>query len=131
MTSIMKHIIHVDNSGFFRKQMKVFLQSEGFMVEGFDSALEANMTIAAGGADMIIVGLAFAGIEGEEFVNKIVSTFSGPVIVISSSVDKVKEERLLALGVHAAINKSISWKESLRPYLAELRGSSLPSGRGR
>lgn len=122
-----KHIIHVDNSEFFRKQMRVFLQAEGFEVEGFGSAQEANLAIAAGGADMIILGLTFADIEGEEFIGRVVNSFAGPVIVVSSSVDMAREEKLLAMGVHAALSKVNRWKESLKLHLAALREPSLPS----
>ena len=117
----MKKIIHVDNSDFFRKQMKTFLESEGFAVEGFDNAQEANFSIGAGSGDMVITGLTFADIEGEEFVGKIVESFSGPVIVVSSSVDSNLEARLLALGAKAAINKSGPWKDVIKSHLSALK----------
>ena len=117
----MKTIIHVDNSDFFRKQMKSFLESQGFEVESFDSAQEANFSIGSGGCSMVITGLAFSDLEGVEFTEKIAETFSGPVIVVSSSVDNDMEAKLLARGIKAAINKSSSWKQIIKPYLEQLK----------
>ena len=70
---------------------------------------------------MVIMGLAFADIEGVEFVRKALDSFSGPVIVISSSVDKMTEEKLIDLGIRAAFNKSGPWQEGLKPHLAGLK----------
>ena len=119
----MKKIIHVDNSEFFRKLMRSFLEKEGFEVESFDSAQEANFSIGAGSGDMVITGLTFQDIEGEEFVQKIMDSFSGPVIIVSSSVEKSLEEKLIDLGIRAALGKSGNWQEGIKPHLAALKGA--------
>ena len=116
----MKNIIHVDNSEFFRKQMRVFLEEEGFEVEGFDSPKEANLTIGAGSADMVIMGLTFADVDGKDFAKKIVESFAGPVIVVSSSLTKESEAELNAVGVVASFDKSGLWKEGIKPHLSAL-----------
>jgi len=116
----MKKIIHVDNSQFFRKQMKIFLESEGFEVESYDSALEASFAIGGGLADMVIMGLAFAGIDGEVFLKRAVQSFDGPIIVVSSSTDERITNQLLSLGARAALSKLGSWKQELKPYLSAL-----------
>jgi two-component system cell cycle response regulator len=116
----MKNIIHVDNSEFFRKQMRVFLEEEGFEVEGLDSAQEANLTIGAGSADMVIMGLTFTDIDGKDFAKKIVETFTGPVIVVSSSLTAEKVKELNALGIVASFDKSGPWKDGVRPHLLAL-----------
>ena len=113
----MKKIIHADNSEFFRKLMKTFLEKEGFEVESFESAQEANIAISGGNVDMVIMGLAFADMEGEEFLKKVVESYAGPLVVVSSSLDKEKEKKLLALGAQATINKSGPWQESLKHHL--------------
>jgi len=117
----MRKIIHVDNSQFFRKLMRIFLEAEGFEVESFDSAQEANMAIGGGLADMVIMGLAFHDTEGEDFLVRTVESFSGPVIVVSSSMDEERTEKLINMGARAALNKTgSSWKEGLKPHLAAL-----------
>ena len=117
---VMKRILHVDNSGFFRKMMKSFLLNEGFEVESYDNARDASMGISGGLIDMVIMGLAFTDIDGEEFLKSVSESFSGPIIVVTGSVDAEKENRLAALGCRAAIGKT-GWQSSLKPYLSELR----------
>ena len=117
----MKKIIHVDNSEFFRKMMGSFLEAEGFEVEGFESAQEANLSIGAGNADMVIMGLAFSGIEGEDFLRKTTEAFSGPVIIVSSSAEGERIETLIDLGAKAVISKAGPWKEKLGSHLAALK----------
>jgi len=116
----MKKIIHVDNSEFFQKLTKTFLEGEKFEVESFDDPQEASLAIAGGLADMVIMGLTFAGVDGEEFAAKTIESFSGPVIVLSSSVSKEKTEKLTGLGVRAVLGKSGPWKEEIKPFLASL-----------
>jgi len=119
----MKNIIHVDNSEFFRKQMRVFLEEEGFSVEGFDSAQEAYLTIGAGSGDMVIMGLAFTDIDGRDFAKRVVETFMGPVIVVSSSLSAEKIKELGALGVVASFDKSGPWQDGIKPHLSALKNA--------
>ena len=119
----MKNIIHLDNSEFFRKQMRVFLEEEGFEVEGFDSAQEANLTIGAGSADMVIMGLTFADVDGKDFAKRIVETFTGPVIVVSSSLTEENAKGLKALGIVASFDKSGPWKDGIKPHLSALKNA--------
>ena len=109
----------MDHSEFFRKFMRNFLKKEGFEVESFDSAQESSIAILGGAADLVIVGLAFADAEGEDFLNKLQGFYSGPVIVLSSSVDGKKED-LMSMGITDAISKTGPWQERLRFHLAEL-----------
>jgi DNA-binding response OmpR family regulator len=117
----LKTIIHIDNSEFFRKLMKNFLTKEGFEVVSFDHADDANMAISGGVASMVIAGLAFAGMEGEDFIRRTRETYAGPIVVISSSIDAEKELALREMGVNAAISKSGAWQEALRKELDALR----------
>jgi DNA-binding response OmpR family regulator len=117
----MKTIIHIDNSEFFRKIMRNFLSKEGFEVEGYDKAEDANIAISGGAASMVIAGLAIAGVEGDDFVRRIIESYAGPVIILSSSIDRQNEDALLALGVKAAINKAGAWQVVLKPYLDAIK----------
>ena len=116
----MKKIIHVDNSGFFRKIMRVFLEGEGFSVEGFGSPEDANIAIQGGSAAMVISGLELAGTGGEAFIKRTIEDFHGPVVVVSSSLDAKKETALQDIGVKACIGKAGDWKGALRRHLRAL-----------
>ena len=117
----MKKVIHVDNSEFFRKHLKSFLEAEGFEVESFDNTQDANFAISGGLADMVIMGLTFSDTDGEAFLLKTVESFAGPVIVLSSSADKKNTDKLVRLGARAALSKSGSWKEGLKPHLSAIK----------
>ena len=101
--------------------MHTFLEAEGFEVESFENAQEANIAIVGGLADMVIMGLTFEDIEGEQLLLRTVENFSGPVVVVSSSMDAKMAKKVLDMGAKAACNKSDRWKESLKPYLAALK----------
>jgi len=117
----MKKIIHVDHSAFFRKFLRSFLQREGFDVESYDNTRDSTFAIGVGSIDMVIIGLTFVDAEGEEFLERIQQTYAGPVIVLSSSVDKAEvEEKLLTLGITDAISKTGPWQQRLKQHLLEL-----------
>ncbi|MDR0513213.1 MAG: response regulator [Treponema sp.] len=116
----MKKIIHVDNSSFFRKFMGSFLAREGFEVESFDNAQDSTLAISSGAVDMVILGLTFADAEGDEFLKKVQNSFSGPIIVVSSSVKK-HEAKLMSYGIKDAICKTGAWQDRLRLHLSALK----------
>ena len=101
--------------------MRNFLEAEGFQVESFDSAQEATFAIGAGSGDMVIMGLTFSEMEGEEFLAKIADSFAGPVIVVSSSMSRERAERLTDLGARASLDKTGPWKQGLKPFLSTLK----------
>jgi CheY-like chemotaxis protein len=114
----MKHIIHTDNSEFFRKLMKTFLSELGRESESFERGEEAIEAVKAGRANVIITGLQLADMSGEEFIKRLtVSSQAIPVIVVTSSEEEIKEQRLNALKVKAVIRKSGDWKGELQKLL--------------
>ena len=117
----MKKIIHVDNSEFFRKLMHTFLTGEGFEVESFSKGEEASFYLSGGSTDMVICGLSLEDMDGEIFLKRIMDFYDGPVVVISGSLDASSQANLKSLRVIASIEKSGSWKESLRTYLLRLK----------
>ena len=117
----MKKIVHIDNSEFFRKLMKAFLEEEGFEVQSYESAQDANLAIGSEFVDMVIMGLAFADLDAHEFLKRTVEEFAGPIIVLSSSVDNREVEELITHGAKLAINKSGPWKQILKPHLSALK----------
>jgi two-component system cell cycle response regulator len=115
----MKHIIHVDNSEFFRKLMKTFLSEHGFESESFSTGEETMNAVNAGNANCIITGLTLADMSGEELVKRlVVSSESMLKIVVTSSQDEAICNRLKALGVKTIIQKSGDWKKELGKVLS-------------
>ena len=117
----MNRIVHVDNSEFFRKLMKTFLLEMGYETESFAVGEEAVATVKAGRVDYAITGMELADMTGEDFIKKLVgSSFSVPVIVVTSKNFPEQHKRLRALGVKAIIQKSSDWKVELGHQLTEL-----------
>jgi len=110
----MKHIIHVDNSEFFRKQVKTFLSETGHYSEGFASGEEAMKAVNAGKVNCVITGLILSDMSGEELLKRLaVSSKHVVKIVVTGTHDETQFKRLEALGVKAVIQKSSDWKSEL------------------
>ena len=115
----MKHVIHVDNSEFFRKLMKSFLTEKGLECEGFERGDEAINAVADGRASFVITGLELSDMSGEEFLKRLITLpKKTPIIVVTSSEEDIKHKRLEALGVKTIILKSDDWKAELGKILS-------------
>jgi two-component system cell cycle response regulator len=114
----MKHIIHVDNSEFFRKQVKTFLSEKGIDSESFASGEDTMKAVNAGEVNCVITGLHLADMSGEELIKRLaVSSATVVKIVVTSSSDETQYKRLEALGAKAIIQKSGDWKSELGKLL--------------
>jgi len=114
----MKHIIHVDNSEFFRKQVKTFLSEKGHYSESYDSGEEAMKAVEAGKVNCVITGLILSDMSGEEFIKRLaVSPKTVVKIVLTASTDEAQYKRLEALGAKAVIQKSSDWKTEMGKLL--------------
>jgi len=111
----MKHIIHADNSEFFRKLMKSFLSEKGMECESFEKGEDTVNAVADGRATFVITGLSLADMSGEELLKRLMTLpQKTPIIVVTSSSEEIKHKRLEALGVKAIILKSDDWKKELQ-----------------
>jgi len=110
----MKHIIHVDNSEFFRKQVKTFLTETGHYSESYSRGEEAIEAVESGNVNCVIMGLHLSDMSGEELVKRLIA-YPKPVvkIVITASHNEDMFKRLEALGVKTIIHKSGDWKSEL------------------
>ena len=114
----MGQVIHVDNSGFFRKMMKIFLTELGIESESFAKGEDALDLVETGRVSCVITGLELADMSGEDFVRRL---FFAPepvsIIAVTSSSNEARNSRLEALGVMAIVQKTGRWKEELRKIL--------------
>ncbi|MDR3115753.1 MAG: response regulator [Treponema sp.] len=114
----MKTIIHVDNSEFFRKLMKGFFMEKGFIGTCFSHGEEALKVINQGNVSVVITGLALSDMDGKEFIKRIcASSYTGPIIVLTSNNAKEERQALSYPKIQACISKSEAWQEKLLPYL--------------
>jgi len=110
----MKHVVHSDNSEFFRKMMKSFLSEKGLESESFEKGEDAINAVKDGKVSFLITGMELADMTSEELIKRLtVLPVKPPVIVVTSTNDTTKNKRLKALGVKSIIRKSDNWKEEL------------------
>jgi len=111
------HVIHVDNSGFFRKVMKVFLSELGVNSENFERGEDVLNAVGNYKVSCVITGLELSDMSGEELIKQLLfSGHSMTIIAVTGSEDDVRSQRLADLGVKATIQKGGNWKEKLREY---------------
>ena len=114
----MIRIVHVDNSKFFRKLMKIFLSELGMQSEGFDRGEDAINAVKNGGISCVITGLELPDMTGERLIEEIIATGrSLTIIAVTASGDEERVRNLETMGVKATIQKAGDWKEKLREYL--------------
>ena len=113
----MSQIIHVDNSGFFRKIMRAFLSELGFQSESYESGLEALTAVKFGDTSCVITGLELPDIKGEDFISEL-AALQKPVsiIVFSSNTDENRNKFLESQGVVGIVQKTSNWKEELNKF---------------
>jgi len=113
----MGHIVHVDNSSFFRKAMKVFLEELGLDSVNFDRGEDALTAVMGGRVSCLITGLELPDMKGEELIFRAKqSQFPMTIIAVTASGNDERTGNLEALGVKATIQKGGNWKEKLREY---------------
>ena len=111
------HVIHADNSVFFRKVIKVFLSELGIDSESFDRGQDVLNVAGRRKVSCVITGLELADMTGEELIRQLL--YSGhlmTIIAVTSSHDTERIKNLDELGVKATIQKGGDWKEKLREY---------------
>ena len=111
------YVIHADNSGFFRKVLKIFLGELGVDSDGFDNGDDVLNEIGNRKVSCVITGLELADMTGEELIRQLqYSGHSMTIIAVTSSGSEDRIKTLEDLGVKATIQKGGNWKEKLREY---------------
>jgi len=110
-------VVHVDNSGFFRKVMNHFLSDLGFECKSYERGEDVLDAVEAHKVSCVITGLELLDMSGEELIRKLMfATNSMTIIAVTSSSNEERTQRLSELGVKATIQKGGDWKEKLREY---------------
>jgi FixJ family two-component response regulator len=111
------YAIHVDNSAFFRKVMKVFLNELGVDSDGYNRGEDALEAIGSRKVGCVITGLELSDMSGEDLIHQLLlSGHSMTIIAVTGSENDERTQRLAELGVKATIQKGGNWKEKLREY---------------
>ena len=111
------YVLHADNSGFFRKVVKLFLAGLGVDSEHFERGEDILDKVGTQDVSCVITGLELPDMNGEELIKQLLfSGHSMTIIAVTSSDDEERIRRLADMGVKAIIHKGGNWKEKLREY---------------
>jgi FixJ family two-component response regulator len=111
----MSSVIHVDNSKFFRKMMKIFLTELGLESADYERGEDVLDAVLNGRISCMITGLELPDMSGEELIRRV--SLSSPhmtMIAVTGSHDEDRIYRLYGMGVKGIIQKGGDWKEKLR-----------------
>jgi FixJ family two-component response regulator len=111
------YVVHVDNSGFFRKVMKFFLAELGLECQSLDRGEDVLDAVESHKVGCVITGLELMDMSGEDLIKRLLfASYAMTIIAVTSSADEERAQRLDELGVKATIQKGGNWKEKLREY---------------
>ena len=114
----MGYFIHVDNSEFFRKQMKIYLSELGHETESFSRGDDAIKAVQAREVSCVITGLELSDMKGEELIRQLLASNDLlPIITVTGSKEEDRIKRINDLGVRAIVRKTGDWKETLNEIL--------------
>ena len=110
-------VIHVDNSRFFRKVMRVFLSELNVQSEDFECGENVLDVIGTRKVSCVITGLELQDMSGEELIRQLLfSGHSMTIIAVTGNDNDERIKNLQDMGVKAIIQKGGNWKEKLREY---------------
>lgn len=114
----MSQVVHIDNSEFFRKMMKIFLSELGYESESYEKGRDAIYSLQNKRVACIITEVELPDMSGEELIKQL-KIHSQPmsIVALTSITETEKIKHLEALGVLAVVQKSDNWKEQLRKLL--------------
>jgi DNA-binding response OmpR family regulator len=111
-------VVHVDNSIFFQKMMKMFLEDMGYEYENYVRGGDAIYALQNKRVACVITELELTDMNGEELIKRL-KLFSQPmsIIAVTSITDEERIKRLEDIGVMTVVQKAGNWKEELRKIL--------------
>ena len=115
-------ILVCDDETDFRRLMKYWFSSKGYIIEEASSGEEAIEIIKKGDIDIVFMDLKMPNMDGIETIKNI-RKFNKeiPMIVISAHVDDPKASKAISLGVSGIFYKGADFEEGLALLESALR----------
>ena len=115
-------ILVCDDETDFRRLMKYWFSSKGYIIEEASSGEEAIEIIKKGEVDIVFMDLKMPNMDGIETIKNI-RKFNKeiPMIVISAHVDDPKASKAISLGVSGIFYKGADFEEGLALLESALR----------
>jgi len=119
-----KRILVVDDNARIAGMVRLLLKRSGFAVNTAGTARKALELLAAEPADLVLLDLSLPDLAGTELMEQVREAWSGPVIVVSASIDVLPVYR--KLGAADAIGKPFDPAELVQKVTALLSGEQDP-----
>lgn len=116
----MAKILIVDDSTYARRILRNMLEKGGHQIVEASNGTEALQQIPLEKPDLITLDLLMPGIQGQELLGQIKSSYPHlKVVVVTADIQEDTRRELLALGADEFLNKPVS-SEALFAALSRL-----------
>src|SRR3990170_8532241 len=117
----MAKIIAVDDEPHILELVKLYLEREGYRVEGFATGKEALSRLSAAGPDLVVLDLMLPDIDGFEVCRQIRAKSKVPILMLTARKDDVDKIVGLELGADDYLTKPFNPRELVARVRAILR----------
>ena len=104
-------ILLIDDDEWIRDSLKIFFESEGCLIDAFETAEEALKAIKKQTYDIILVDYRLPGMDGLDFLKRIRTSNSTAIkILVTAYGNKEVISEANQLGIHGYLEKPFSTK---------------------
>lgn len=118
----------VDDTRNVQLMLQEYLQNQGFEILLAYDGVEAMEIFHAGGIDLILLDIMMPNMDGYQFISKLRSESSIPVIMITAKQQEADVVRGFELGADDYITKPFRLRELLMRIRAIMRRAAISNG---
>src|SRR3990170_1087320 len=126
----MAKIIAVDDEPHILELVKLYLEREGYRVEGFATGKEALSRLSAASPDLVILDLMLPDIDGFEVCRQIRAKSNVPILMLTARKEDVDKIVGLEIGADDYCTKPFNPRELAARVRAILRRYQTGAGQG-
>src|SRR5947209_3446109 len=119
-------ILVVDDEPHLVKAVRLYLELQGYRVQGAHSAEEAVRTVREQLPDLVVLDVMLPDRDGFEALEEIRKLSPVPVIMLTARGEEADKVRGLGLGADDYVSKPFSQRELLGRIQAVLRRATAP-----
>lgn len=123
-----RKILVVDDTRNVQLMLQEYLQNQGFEILLAYDGVEAMEIFHAGGIDLILLDIMMPNMDGYQFISKLRSESSIPVIMITAKQQEADVVRGFELGADDYITKPFRLRELLMRIRAIMRRAAISNG---
>lgn len=120
-----RHILVVDDTRNVQLMLQEYLENQGFEVYLAYDGVEAMEIFHTGGIDLILLDIMMPNMDGYQFISKLRSESSIPVIMITAKQQEADVVRGFELGADDYITKPFRLRELLMRIRAIMRRATV------